>query len=291
MPPAFKTVALVGKSDATSLPDVLDEVSEVLRKHGIAILMDPLTAGASRTPPDATVAVNELAARADLAIVVGGDGTLIASARLMAERGIPLVGVNLGRLGFLTDIPADSSQSAIESILAGDFISEQRTLLAGAVRRGSQTLFSTLAFNDIVVSRGAMGSMIEFAVTVDGEFIYSLRADGLIVATPTGSTAYALSAGGPILHPALQALALVPISPHTLSNRPVAIRSSSKVEITLVRGIDARANFDVQAFWQLEPGDVVSVSAAPRPVTLLHPKGYRYFSMLRQKLRWNERTS
>ncbi|MGZ5067094.1 MAG: NAD kinase [Usitatibacter sp.] len=291
MPPAFKTVALVGKSDATSLPDVLDEVSEVLRKHGIAILMDPLTAGASRTPPDATVAVNELAARADLAIVVGGDGTLIASARLMAERGIPLVGVNLGRLGFLTDIPADSSQSAIESILAGDFISEQRTLLAGAVRRASQTLFSTLAFNDIVVSRGAMGSMIEFAVTVDGEFIYSLRADGLIVATPTGSTAYALSAGGPILHPALQALALVPISPHTLSNRPVAIRSSSKVEITLVRGIDARANFDVQAFWQLEPGDVVSVSAAPRPVTLLHPKGYRYFSMLRQKLRWNERTS
>jgi NAD+ kinase len=159
------------------------------------------------------------------------------------------------------------------------------------VRRGTQSLFSTLAFNDVVVSRGAMGSMIEFAVTVDGEFIYSLRADGLIVATPTGSTAYALSAGGPILHPSLQALALVPISPHTLSNRPIAIRSTSKVEITLVRGIDARANFDVQAYWQLEPGDVVSVSAAPRPVTLLHPRGYRYFSMLRQKLRWNERTS
>ncbi len=291
MPPAFKTVAVVGKSDATSLPDVLEEVSGVLRKHGIAILMDPLTAGASRSAPDATVAITELAALADLAIVVGGDGTLISCARLMAEHGIPLVGVNLGRLGFLTDIPADSSQSAVESVLAGDFNSEQRTLLAGAVRRGSQTLFSTLAFNDVVVSRGAMGSMIEFAVTVDGEFIYSLRADGLIVATPTGSTAYALSAGGPILHPSLQAIALVPISPHTLSNRPVAIRSTSKVEITLVRGIDARANFDVQAFWELEPGDVVSVSASPRPVTLLHPKGYRYFSMLRQKLRWNERTS
>jgi NAD+ kinase len=291
MPPAFKTVAVVGKSDATSLPDVLDEVSGLLRKRGIAILMDPLTAGASRTPPDATVDITELAARADLAIVVGGDGTLISCARLVAERGIPLVGINLGRLGFLTDIPADGLQGAVESVLAGDFISEQRTLLAGAVRRGSQTLFSTLAFNDVVVSRGAMGSMIEFAVTVDGEFIYSLRADGLIVATPTGSTAYALSAGGPILHPSLQAIALVPISPHTLSNRPVAIRSTSKVEITLVRGLDARANFDVQAYWELEPGDVVSVSASPRSATLLHPKGYRYFSMLRQKLRWNERTS
>jgi NAD+ kinase len=291
MPPAFKTVAVVGKSDATSLPDVLDELSGLLRKRGVAILMDPLTAGASRTPPDATVDITELAARADLAIVVGGDGTLISCVRLVAERGIPLVGINLGRLGFLTDIPADGLRGAVESVLAGDFISEQRTLLAGAVRRGSRTLFSTLAFNDVVVSRGAMGSMIEFAVTVDGEFIYSLRADGLIVATPTGSTAYALSAGGPILHPALQAIALVPISPHTLSNRPVAIRSTSKVEITLVRGLDARANFDVQAYWELEPGDVVSVSASPRPATLLHPKGYRYFSMLRQKLRWNERTS
>ncbi len=291
MPPAFKTVAVVGKSDATSLPDVLDQLSGVLRKRGLQILMDPLTAGASRKAPDATVAMTELPARADLTIVVGGDGTLISCARLMAERGVPLVGVNLGRLGFLTDIPADGLESAIESVLDGDFVPEQRTLLAGGVRRGSQTLFSTLAFNDVVVSRGAMGSMIEFAVTVDGEFIYSLRADGLIVATPTGSTAYALSAGGPILHPSLQALALVPISPHTLSNRPIAIRGTSKVEITLVRGIDARANFDVQAHWQLEPGDVVSVSAAPRPATLLHPKGYRYFSMLRQKLRWNERTS
>ena len=291
MPPAFKTVAVVGKSDATSLPDVLDQLAGVLRKRGLSILMDPLTAGASRKAPDATVAMTELPARADLTVVVGGDGTLISCARLMAERGVPLVGINLGRLGFLTDIPADGLESAIESVLDGDFIPEQRTLLSGAVRRGSQTLFSTLAFNDVVVSRGAMGSMIEFAVTVDGEFIYSLRADGLIVATPTGSTAYALSAGGPILHPSLQALALVPISPHTLSNRPIAIRSTSKVEITLVRGLDARANFDVQAHWQLEPGDVVSVSAAPRPATLLHPKGYRYFSMLRQKLRWNERTS
>jgi NAD+ kinase len=291
MPSAFKSVAVVGKSDAASLPDVIDQLAAVLRRRGIALHMDPLTAGAARTPPDSVVDLAELPAKCDLAIIVGGDGTLISCARLMADRGVPLVGVNLGRLGFLTDIPADGLEAAVESILDGEFHAEQRTLLSGAVRRDGQTLFSALAMNDVVVSRGAMGSMIEFAVTVDGEFIYTLRADGLIVATPTGSTAYALSAGGPILHPSLSAIALVPISPHTLSNRPVAIRSTSRVEITLVRGLDARANFDVQSYWQLEPNDVVTVSAAARPATLLHPKGYRYFSMLRQKLRWTERTA
>jgi NAD+ kinase len=291
MPAAFKKVAVIGKSDAASLPDILDQLSAVLRARGIAILMDPLTAGASRTKPDVTVEMNALAAKSDLAVVVGGDGTLIACARLMARHNVPLVGVNLGRLGFLTDIPADGLTGAIDAILEGEFTAEQRMLLSGSVRRGTATMIASEAMNDVVVSRGAVGSMIEFAVTVDGEFIYSLRADGLIVATPTGSTAYALSAGGPILHPALSAIALVPISPHTLSNRPVAIRASSKVEITLVRGQDARANFDVQAHFQLEPGDVVCVAAATHPATLLHPKGYRYFSMLRQKLRWTERAS
>ena len=291
MPPAFKTVAVVGKSDAANLPEVLDQLAGVLHRRGIAVAMDKATAGASRTKPDTVSELAQLPTRSDLCIVVGGDGTLISTARLMAERSVPLVGVNLGRLGFLTDIPADGLESAIESVLDGEFISEQRTLLAGAVKRNGKTLFSALAMNDVVVSRGAVGSMIEFAVTVDGEFIYTLRADGLIVATPTGSTAYALSAGGPILHPALQAIALVPISPHTLSNRPVAIRSTSRVEITLVRGEGSRANFDVQAHFELEHGDVVTVSASPKPATLLHPKGYRYFSMLRQKLRWSERTA
>jgi len=291
MSPAFKTAAVVGKSDAASLPDVLDQLSALLRRHGLAIVMDPLTAGASPVRPDAVAELADLPARSELAIIVGGDGTLLSCARLMAERGVPLVGVNLGRLGFLTDVPAEALESSIESILAGEFQAESRTLLEGSVRRDGKTVFSALAMNDVVVSRGAMGSMIEFAVTVDGEFIYTLRADGLIVATPTGSTAYALSAGGPILHPALSAIALVPISPHTLSNRPVAIRSTSKVEVTLVRGVDARANFDVQSYWELEPNDVVCVSAASRPATLLHPRGYRYFSMLRQKLRWTERTS
>jgi NAD+ kinase len=291
MASAFKTVALVGKSDAASLPDVVDQLVALLRRRGHSVLMDPLTAGAVRASPDEVLALEHLPERANLAIVVGGDGTLLACARLMADHGVPLVGVNLGRLGFLTDIAAKDLLPSMESVLDGDYTEAERMLLAGSARRGRETLLSAVAMNDVVVSRGAMGSMIEFGVTVDGEFIYTLRADGLIVATPTGSTAYALSAGGPILHPALSAIALVPISPHTLSNRPIAIRSASRIDITLVRGVDARVNFDVQAFCQLEPDDVVTVSAAPRAVKLLHPKGYRYFSMLREKLRWNERTT
>ena len=291
MPSGFKTVAVVGKGDATNLPDVLAELTRVVKQSGLAVLMDSATAQAARTPPDGVMDLEQMARKADLVVVLGGDGTLIASARHFAQHDVPLVGVNLGRLGFLTDIPADALAPAIESILAGEFTAEQRTLLQGGVRRGSRTMVSAHAMNDVVVSRGSVGSMIEFAVTVDGEFIYTLRADGVIVATATGSTAYALSAGGPIVHPGLNALALVPISPHTLSNRPVVIRSSSRIEITLVRGTDARANFDVQAHFQLEPNDVVTVQAAPKSATLLHPKGYRYFSMLRQKLRWNERAS
>ena len=289
MRPAFKNVAIVGKSDAASLPEVLGELAAVLRRHGVRLLTDPATARAFK--PDETHELAELPGRADLAIVVGGDGTLLACARLMARHGVPLVGVNLGRLGFLTDIAAKDVGAATEAVLEGNYTAEERMLLSGSVTRGDAVMLEAVAMNDVVVSRGAMGSMIEFSVQVDGEFAYALRADGLIVATPTGSTAYALSAGGPILHPALSAIAIVPISPHTLSNRPVAIRSTARVEIRLERGAEARVNFDVQAHRELEPGDVVTVTAAPRPATLLHPPGYRYFSMLREKLRWHERTT
>lgn len=290
MPNSFKTAAVVGKTDAASVP-ALEILSTTLRRRGLRIIMDPRTAAAMRTPPDETLPLEELPKKADVAIVVGGDGTLIGCARLMAPHGVPLVGVNLGRLGFLTDIQADRIGPSVESILEGEYSRENRTILEGSVMRGGKKVFSTFAMNDVVVSRGAAGSMIEFSVNVDGEFIYTLRGDGLIVATPTGTTAYALSAGGPILHPSLQALALVPISPHTLSNRPVAIRSDTKVEIMLIRGEEARVNFDVQSHKQLEQGDIVAVVAAPKPAVLLHPPNYRYFSMLRNKLHWNERNT
>lgn len=289
MPPPFKTVAVVGKSDAAVLPEKLDQVVAVLRERGATVLMDTRTAQASRTRPDEALALEALPGRSDLAVVVGGDGTLLSCARLMAEHGVPLIGVNLGRLGFLTDIPAERVTETLADVLDGNFVREERLMLAARALRSAREVFATLAMNDVVVSRAGTGSMIEFAVHVNGEFIYSLRADGLIVATPTGSTAYALSAGGPILQPVLDAVALVPISPHTLSNRPVAIHSSSRIDVVLVRGTGARANFDVQLHVDLEEGDVVSIAAAPRRATLLHPRGYRYFAMLRDKLRWNSR--
>jgi NAD+ kinase len=289
--PPFKTVAVIGKSDAAVLPDKLDQVVAIIRSHGAAVLMDTNTAHASRTAPDAAMAIQELPARSDLAVVVGGDGTLLGCARLMAAHGVPLIGINLGRLGFLTDIPADKVSETLSAVLEGEYVAEERLMLAARVLRGGREVFATHAMNDVVVSRAGTGSMIEFAVHIDGEFIYSLRADGIIAATPTGSTAYALSSGGPILHPGLSAIGLVPISPHTLSNRPVAIQSTSRIDIVLVRGAGARANFDVQLHVDLEADDVVGVAAAAKPVVLLHPRGYRYFSMLRDKLRWNERNA
>jgi NAD+ kinase len=289
--PPFKTVAVIGKDDATAIPVMLEQVVGVLRRHGATVLMDTRTAEASVVSPDEALPLADLPARADLAVVVGGDGTLLSCARLMAAHAVPLVGVNLGRLGFLTDIPADKAAATLAQVLEGSYVAEERLMLAARVSRGGEEIFATHAMNDVVVSRGSTGSMIEFAVHVDGEFIYSLRADGIIAATPTGSTAYALSSGGPILHPALSAIALVPISPHTLSNRPIAIQSSARIDIVLVRGSGARANFDIQSHVDLLPSDVVGVTAAAKPAVLLHPPGYRYFSMLRSKLRWNERTA
>jgi len=291
MSPVFKTVAVVGKNDAPVLPDKLDQVVAVLREHGARVVMDERTAEASRSPPDEILPLEALPPVADLVVVVGGDGTLLSCTRLMAAHGVPLVGVNLGRLGFLTDIPAGEVAGHLGPVLKGDFAREERLMLAARVSRDGRQIHATHAMNDVVVSRGGTGSMIEFAIHVDGEFIYSLRADGIIAATPTGTTAYALSAGGPILHPGVAAVALVPISPHTLSNRPIVLEAGAKIDIVLVRGQGACANFDVQSSFELAAGDVVGIAAAAKPAVLLHPPGYRYYSMLRSKLRWNERTA
>jgi NAD+ kinase len=253
--------------------------------------MDPRTSGREGASPTRRSRWKQLPAKVDIAIVVAGTASLISCARTMAPARLPLVGVNLGPPGLPHRHPGRPHRPASSRSSTGNYSSENPHAARRHVMRGGKKFYSTVAMNDIVVSRGAAGSMIEFSVNVDGEFIYTLRGDGLIVATPTGSTAYALSAGGPILHPALAALALVPINPHTLSNRPVAIRSESRVEIMLIRGEDARANFDVQSHKSLELGDIVAVAGAPKPATLLHPPNYRYFSMLRNKLHWNERNS
>ena len=291
MAKTFNTVAVVGKLDGAGVSGPLDVLQTFLAKRGIRVQMDERTAALATTAPDVVAPIERVFDGADLAIALGGDGTLLGMARKVADANVPLVGINLGTLGFLTDIPADSTESMLGAMLDGAYTTESRLLLDGAILRDGKIVFSTVALNDVVVCRGAMGSMIEFAVEVNGEFVYSLRADGLIISPPTGSTAYALSSGGPILHPSLPAISLVPISPHTLSNRPVAIPSSSEVRVRLTRGQDARVNFDVQSYFDPEPDDVVVVRSHPNPLTLLHPVGHSYYAMLRSKLHWAERNS
>jgi NAD+ kinase len=211
---------------------------------------------------------------------------MLTAARALLDYGTPLAGINRGGLGFLTDICADDMLAGMESILAGEYTLEQRIMLGATVVRNGKALSEGRAFNDVVVSKGTLAQLIELELTIDGEFVQRMRSDGLIVATPTGTTAYSLSAGGPILHPGVYALALVPICPHTLSNRPLAINSASTVEITVINAMDARVHFDGQLYADLSKGDKVVVRRMDKYVNLLHPLGHSHYEMLREKLNW-----
>jgi NAD+ kinase len=219
---------------------------------------------------------------------VGGDGTMLGIGRQLARHGVPLIGINQGRLGFITDIALDQFRTVLPPMLAGEYEEDQRTLMHARVMRDGQCVFDALAMNDVVVNRGATSGMVELRVEVDGHFVANQRADGLIVASPTGSTAYALSAGGPLLHPSIHGWVLVPIAPHTLSNRPIVLPDGVEIGIELVAGRDASANFDMQSLASLLHGDRISVRRSQHKVRFLHPKGWTYFDTLRKKLHWNE---
>ncbi|MEO6022964.1 MAG: NAD kinase [Burkholderiales bacterium] len=283
----FKRIGVIGKFDSPNLSRPLAQVITFLVRLGHSVVVDSRSATQLEPHTLKVADLDKMGGLVDLLLVLGGDGTLLSVARTLTPHKIPLIGINLGRLGFLTDIPADRIEATLTPMLAGEYQQEERLLLNATVVRKRKQVFSTLALNDVVLSRGAMGSMIEFEVYVDGQFAYNLRSDGVIVATPTGSTAYSLSSGGPILHPSLPALGLVPISPHTLSNRPIVIPSTSTVDIVLIRGPNARVNFDVQSHFELEPDDRVTVKAHDDPICLLHPKTYNYYAMLREKLHWS----
>jgi len=205
----------------------------------------------------------------------------------MAPFDVPLIGINQGRLGFLTDIPLARMEATLDAMLAGRFIEQRRTLLAVVVERADGGRDETLALNDVVVNRGSLGSMIECAVDIDGRFAYAMRADGIIVATPTGSTAYALSAGGPILEPQLPSFLLVPVAPHALTHRPIAISDDAAIAITVIRARDAGVHCDGQAHFALAEGDCVQLSRAAFRARFLYPEGHDYFAMLREKLHWS----
>jgi NAD+ kinase len=230
--------------------------------------------------------MDAICGKAELAVVVGGDGTMLSVSRSLVDCNIPLVGINRGRFGFLTDLSTDSMLVSLDKILAGKYTIEQRMLLSADISRYGETIGSGRALNDVVINKSGGIRLIELEVYIDGQFVYRQRSDGLIVATPTGTTAYSLSAGGPILHPTLDAIAMVPICPHTLSNRPIAINSASKVEITLIHAEDARVHFDGQVQVPLQQGDTVHVQRAENTISLLHPEGHSHYGMLRDKLRW-----
>ena len=288
MQPSFKTVGLIGKYKSPEIAGPLLKLGDYLAGRGVRVLIDLLTAshiGDSRYP---VLALEDIGREADLAIVLGGDGTMLNIARTLAPFDVALAGINQGRLGFLTDISLDTMIETIGTILDGSYVTEERMLLAAEVFDDRQRVFDVLAFNEVVVSKGVKGSMIELEVRIDDRFLYGLRADGLIVATPTGSTAYALSAGGPIIHPALSAMALVPICPHTFSSRPIVISSDSQVEIVIKSAADARAHFDSHSRFDLRDRYRLVVRRYAHTIRLLHPVGHDYYNMLRAKLHWTE---
>ncbi|MCL6556933.1 MAG: NAD kinase [Burkholderiales bacterium] len=285
----FKTAALVGKYNSQEIGSALVRLARHLRQRGLDVLIASQTAQRTGIEGYATATLAEIGERADLVVVFGGDGTMLSISRHLAPYDVSIVGVNQGRLGFLTDVSVDTMMETLDEMLAGEFVVEDRFLLDAEIRRDGTLLNQARAFNDVVVSKGAAGRLIELEVFIDGQFVYSQRSDGLIIASPTGSTAYALSAGGPILHPTLEAITLVPICPHTLSNRPIAVNSHSQVEVLVVHADDCCVNLDGQQRMDLRVGDRVQVSGSLETVRLLHPKGHSYYDMLRQKLHWGEK--
>ena len=285
MQPAFRRVALIGKH-TPEISQSLRELRELLRARGCEVMVERETAAS--VGDGGGLSFDEIGAKADLAIVVGGDGTMLAAARNLVRHRVPLTGVNQGRVGFMTDIALEAMHESVGAILEGRHTIEERALLDAEIRRDGAVLLRTLALNDAVVGKGAQGRLIEFEVYVNGEYLYTQRSDGVIVATPTGSTAYALSAQGPILQPTVPAFALVPLNPHTLSARPVSVSDSSVIEIVLLRAVDARAHFDGFALADMAQGDRLVLRRSKDPIRFVHPPGYSYFVMLREKLRWSE---
>ena len=285
---SFRRVALIGRYATPGIAEPLTALAAFLRARGHEIVLDAETARYTPVPGYPTAAPDVLGTRVDVAIVVGGDGTLLSIARQLALHDVPLIGVNQGRLGFLTDIPLAQMEDVLPAIFSGRYTEERRTLLEAKVRHADGKEDASSALNDVVASRGHVGGMVDITVEMDGRFVYTMRADGLIVATPTGSTAYALSAQGPIVHPEVPAIVLVPVAPHALSYRPIVVSDAVAITITLEKGKDAAVHCDGQAHFGFEEGDRVTIRRAPYPVRLLHPEGHDHYAMLRQKLHWGE---
>jgi NAD+ kinase len=290
----FRHVALIGKYHAavapplaSSMRSALEEIAEFLTTQGCHVVVERDTASVAEISGYPTADVPGIGSQCDLGIVVGGDGTMLGIGRQLARHGTPLVGINQGRLGFITDISIEQYRTVLPPMLGGEYDEDHRTLMHARVVRDGHTVFDALAMNDVVVNRGATSGMVELRVEVDGHFVARQRADGMIIASPTGSTAYAMSAGGPLLHPSNPGWVIVPIAPHTLSNRPIVLPDAAEIAIELVAGRDASANFDMQSLASLLHGDRITVRRSQHTVRFLHPRGWSYFDTLRKKMHWN----
>lgn len=283
----FKHVALVGKYQVVGSKAALNGIAHFLLDQGCEVALERDTALNTGLTTYPSLTLEEIGQTCDLALVVGGDGTMLGVARQMAKFGVPVIGINQGRLGFMTDIRLEEYPAVLANMLRGQYQDDPRDLMKASVWRDEECVFTTVAVNDVVVNRTSAG-MVELRIDVGGRFVATQRADGLIISTPTGSTAYALSAGGPLVHPGIGGWVMVPIAPHTLSNRPIMLPSSEEIVVEIVGGREVSANFDMQSITSLLHGDKIRVTRSSHQLRLLHPAGWSHFDTLRNKLHWNE---
>jgi NAD+ kinase len=289
MQATFKKIGLAGRSRQRGLMDVLRILLELLEARGLEVVLEDNLGDVLPNHKQRLATLDEIGQEADLVIVVGGDGSLLSAARTLAKYETAVLGVNRGRLGFLTDIMPDEIVRKISDVLDGHFERESRFLLGAEVRRDDKVVGRGDALNDVVVNSGTSAQMIEFELYIDDTFVYRQRADGLIVSTPTGSTAYSLSGGGPIMHPTLDAIVLVPMFPHALSSRPIVVDGDSEIRLDILarNRIHPPVTCDGQANMKARPGDSVHICKNPHRLTLLHPLGHSFYASCRDKLRWS----
>lgn len=284
----FNTIGLIGKFGNPDVAGMLTDIAAQLRRLELRVLFDEESA--KLIPPTGLEVANRrtIGRQCDLALVMGGDGTMLNAARSLVDFQVPILGINLGRLGFLADVSPHEIPESLEEVLLGRFREEERSLLHAQVMRGPHAITQSDALNDIVVHKRDVARMIEVDAFLDGQFLNAYRADGLIISTPTGSTAYALSGGGPIIHPALEAVVLVPICPHTLTHRPIVIGADNEIEVVVGEGntTHVQVTCDGQVSLAIKPGDRILIRKKRRKLRLIHPVDHDYFQILRAKLRW-----
>ncbi len=285
----FQSIGIIGKPSDPSIADTLNALYDFLTQQDFNIIIDEQSSAFIKYSNIATQTIEKLAQDCDVVIAIGGDGTFLAAARAIAAYQIPLIGVNLGRLGFLVDISPEHLNDKLGPMLQGDYCEEQRSLLSAKILRDNHVIHEQTAFNEVVVHRWITPSMIEIITSINGRYMNTQRSDGLIISTPTGSTAYSLSAGGPIIHPSIKALVLVPLNPHTLSNRPVVIDEDSEIEISFSQSkqINALVTCDHLEIPDVLISDKILIQKQANPITILHPEGHDFFNTLREKLNWS----